>query len=490
MNEAVASITETDFLNKLSVIADDSMLGRADPSPGLDMTAQWVADQFRSYGLKPGGDDGTFIQHYTMQQMAPDFDASSASIAGGPELEFGSDLSYRGGAADAEATGPVVIVAGDLASAEEFPVAQVQGKHVVLILAQPDAGQARRRRMRMPAGLMDAQPASMIFLDRSSDEDWATQVERAREQTQTLAPWDEPAAYSTLAIRESSLAPVLSSHGMDLAALERASDQQGGLIVREVPDLELSLTTATREAGSFSLPNTVGILEGSDPELKNEYVLFSAHMDHIGVRAPNEAGDSINNGADDDGSGTISVVEVAEAFSMLAQKPARSVIFLTVSGEERGLWGSRYYSENPSVPIEQIVADLNSDMISRNATDTIVAIGKEHSDLGETLARVNEAHPELNLTAIDDIWPEQNFYRRSDHFNFARRGVPILFFFCGTTEDYHQPSDEISKVDELKATNTSKLLFYLGLEIANNPERPQWNPESYAEIVDGGGEGL
>ena len=123
------------------------------------------------------------------------------------------------------------------------------------------------------------------------------------------------------------------------------------------------------------------------------------------------------------------------------------------------------------------------------APDTIVAIGKEQSDLGETLARVNAAHPELNLTAIDDIWPEQNFYQRSDHFNFARRGVPILFFFCGTTEDYHRPSDEISKVDALKATNTAKLLFYLGLEVADNPQRPQWNPESYAEIVDGGGSG-
>jgi Zn-dependent M28 family amino/carboxypeptidase len=178
---------------------------------------------------------------------------------------------------------------------------------------------------------------------------------------------------------------------------------------------------------------------------------------------------------------------VAEAFSMLAEKPARSVIFLTVSGEERGLWGSRYFSEHPVVPIEQIVADLNSDMISRNARDTIVAIGKEHSDLGETLARVNAAHPELDLTAIDDIWPEENFYRRSDHFNFARRGVPILFFFCGTTEHYHQPSDEVDTVDGVKATNTSKLLFYLGLEIANAPERPQWNPDSYAEIVDMGG---
>jgi Zn-dependent M28 family amino/carboxypeptidase len=250
--------------------------------------------------------------------------------------------------------------------------------------------------------------------------------------------------------------------------------------------MELSVTVVMEAVGSYTLPNTVGILEGSDPELKDEYLLFSAHMDHLGVGRPNEFGDSIRNGADDDASGTIGVVELAEAFSM-AERPRRSIIFLGVAGEEAGLLGSHYFAENPSVPLSQIIADLNADMISRNATDSIVVIGKEHSDLGTTLNRVNAAHLELNLTASDDIWPDQNFYRRSDHFNFARRGVPVLFFFCGTTEDYHQPSDEVSKMDISKATRTTQLMFYLGMELANADGRPQWVPESRAEIVDGGG---
>ena len=235
------------------------------------------------------------------------------------------------------------------------------------------------------------------------------------------------------------------------------------------------------------MPNTVGILEGSDPELKNEYIVFSGHMDHTGTTTPNEAGDSIRNGADDDASGTIAVVELAEAFSMLAEAPRRSMIFLAVSGEESGLWGSRFFAENPGVPVEQLVANLNADMISRNAPDSIVVIGKEHSDLGETLNAVNAAHPELGLTAADDIWPDQNFYRRSDHFNFARRGVPILFFFCGTHEDYHGVDDEVEKMDITKATNTTKLMFHLGLAVANADQKPQWDPESYEEIVDMGG---
>ena len=130
---------------------------------------------------------------------------------------------------------------------------------------------------------------------------------------------------------------------------------------------------------SASAPNTVGILEGSDPGLRKEFLVYSAHMDHIGI-TPGQA-DSINNGADDDGSGTVGVMELAEAFSQ-GPRPKRSIIFLTVSGEEKGLWGSNYFTLHPPVPIGQIVADINIDMIGRNWPDTIVAIGKEHSDLG------------------------------------------------------------------------------------------------------------
>jgi Zn-dependent M28 family amino/carboxypeptidase len=159
------------------------------------------------------------------------------------------------------------------------------------------------------------------------------------------------------------------------------------------------------------------------------------------------------------------------------------VIFLTVSGEEKGLWGSRYFSEHPTVPLSQIVADLNIDMVGRNWRDSIVAIGKEHSDLGTTLNRVAAAHPELHMEPIDDRWPEENFYFRSDHFNFARKGVPILFFFNGTHPDYHQASDSPDRIDAEKQSRIVQLLFYLGMDVANAPARPKWNPESYARIV-------
>jgi Zn-dependent M28 family amino/carboxypeptidase len=253
-------------------------------------------------------------------------------------------------------------------------------------------------------------------------------------------------------------------------------------VVRNLPKLAATLALKEVITSRQSAPNTVGMIEGSDPKLKQEYVLFSAHMDHIGISAGQP--DSINNGADDDASGTAAVIELATAFGRPDARPKRSMLFLTVSGEEKGLWGSRYFSEHPPVPIDHIVADINIDMVGRNWPDTIVAIGKEHSDLGATLNRVNAEHPELGMTAIDDRWPEERFYFRSDHYNFARKGVPILFFFNGVHPDYHRPSDSVDKINPEKEARIARLLFYLGDDIANAPERPKWKPESYKEIVE------
>jgi Zn-dependent M28 family amino/carboxypeptidase len=205
-------------------------------------------------------------------------------------------------------------------------------------------------------------------------------------------------------------------------------------------------------------------------------------MDHIGV-TPSRT-DSINNGADDNASGTAGVIELAEAFSSPGARPKRSVLLMTVSGEEKGLWGSQYFSEHPTVPLEQIVADINLDMLGRNWADTIVAIGKEHSDLGATLERVNAAHPELRMVAIDDRWPEERFFFRSDHYNFARKGIPVLFFFNGVHQDYHRVTDSPDKIRSEKESRILKLLYYLGLEIGNAPERPAWDPDSRRLIVD------
>ena len=232
--------------------------------------------------------------------------------------------------------------------------------------------------------------------------------------------------------------------------------------------------------------NVVGWLEGSDPELADEFVIFTAHMDHVGVGRP-VSGDSIYNGADDDASGTAAVVELAQAFAATNPRPRRSMVFMTVSGEEKGLLGSRWYSEHPAFPLDRTVANLNIDMIGRNWADTVVAIGKAESTLGPLVEEIAAARPELDLAIIDDPWPEERFYYRSDHFNFARNGVPILFFFSGTHEDYHRPSDEPEKIRYEKTARITRLIYYLGLEIGNAEGRPEWDPEAYRRVVEGGG---
>src|SRR5688500_15875136 len=238
---------------------------------------------------------------------------------------------------------------------------------------------------------------------------------------------------------------------------------------------------AGREAAkAASAPNSVGILMGSDPVLRDEFIVVSAHMDHVGTNGA-YVKDSIWNGADDDASGTAGVLALAEAFAQAP--PRRSMIFLTVSGEEHGLWGSKWFVRNSPVPVGKIVANLNLDMIGRNWKDSIVVIGLEHSDLGATLLKISAAHPELGITPMRDPWPQENFFGRSDHFNFASRGVPALFFFNGVHADYHQPSDSPDKIDAEKEARVVKLIYFVASAVANATARPEWNPESYRKIV-------
>ena len=234
--------------------------------------------------------------------------------------------------------------------------------------------------------------------------------------------------------------------------------------------------------GDSAAPNVVAILRGGDPDLRDSYVVFSAHMDHVGHGPPDATGDSIYNGADDDASGTAALVEVAEAFASLPEAPARSLLFLAVSGEERGLLGSRWFADHPPVPPDRLVADLNVDMISRNAADSIVLIGQEYSSLGPLVRSIADDRPELGLAVLSDPWPEERFFFRSDHYSFASKGIPAIFFFAGTHEDYHRPSDEVEKIDPEKAARVARLVFYTAAAVAGDADPPEWTPEGLEAV--------
>jgi hypothetical protein len=473
VGQAIGSITPDDVYRRIALIADDSMLGRDTPSPGLEMTARYIADEFRRFGLEPGGNDGSYLQRYPLTEVQATLEVT---VEGGSPLATGEDVvQVGGGPAPHGVTGPTLLVAG---SGELGDRAPIEGAMVLLAAEyDPDRRGLSEQSQRLLNTIRQRSPAAVFLLADYPERIWRF-FARLQRPTQVVRGQSAEAPEG---------APLLAvSPAAAVKLLAMVPSTAGELALRTIETLSLTVT-ATRETDLTSAPNVVGVLQGSDPLLKHEYIVFSAHMDHVGVRSGAAAGsDSIWNGADDDASGTIGVVELAEAFATLEPRPKRSMIFLTVSGEEKGLWGSAYFAEHPSVPIEQLVADLNADMIGRNWPDTIVVIGKEHSDLGTTMNRVNKEHPELDMTAIDDIWPDERFYYRSDHYNFARRGVPVLFFFNGTHEDYHQPSDEVTKIDAEKTSRIVKLMFYLGLEVANAAQRPQWDPESYEQIVQRG----
>jgi Zn-dependent M28 family amino/carboxypeptidase len=234
--------------------------------------------------------------------------------------------------------------------------------------------------------------------------------------------------------------------------------------------------------------NVVAVWEGSDPVLKNEYVALGAHYDHVGSGCPPNGTDTICNGADDDGSGTTALLAMAEALAKAPTRPKRSVLFVWHCGEEKGLWGSRYFTEYPTIPLNQVVAQLNIDMIGRSkkegdtnprntdltGPDAVYLIGSTmmSTELGELVNNVNKSFLNLTFdTRYDDPKDPHRFFFRSDHYNYARKGIPIIFFFDGEHEDYHRAGDSADKIDYQKMEKITRTIYMTLWEIANRPAR-------------------
>jgi len=481
---AVNAITADDIARRIGVIAHDSMRGRDTPSPELEEVATYIAAEFRRFGLRPAGDSGSYLQRYGIVRKAVDT-ARTRVVLTGPTtttLKAGVDVNLVrfGPLPDREVVGPIVLFTGPTDSSNPLGGVDVRGAWVAQALTASPQGVQLDQHLATTAFQSGA--AGLLIITNRPDAQWQNRLSRVTAPLVTLEGVGGDPAPVIVEIRDETAVRLF---GLDVAAARAATRHA----TRRLEGFTLSFRPVERVVSRVTAPNVVGVVEGSDPTLKNEYLVYSAHMDHVGVAGTGSGcsavgADSICNGADDDASGTIAVVEAAESFAMLQPRPKRSIMFLTVSGEEKGLWGSAYFADHLPIPANQIVANLNLDMVGRNWKDTIAVIGKEHSDLGSTLNRVAAAHPELRMQPIDDIWPQENFYFRSDHYNFARKGIPILFFFNGTHPDYHQPSDHPSAIDAEKEARIVQLVFYLGLEVANAAERPKWNPESYRRIVE------
>jgi hypothetical protein len=488
---AAESIVEADVRSRIAVISDDSMLGRATPSPQLEQVAAWIADQFLSFGLTAGGDSGTYLQRYAIRRLQVDTASFVMAMGRGAHGHWllGREAASIFGEPPAEPlTAPVVLLAGVPAdTARPFGDVAMRG---TIVLHVVHSGLIGNNLVPLVTSGVAAGVKAWIFVsDRSAVEFSLFARNSLRPQLEVGGPGAGPIPISLYEVRDSSATEVLRAAGEDPAALLASGAPSA---VRALPGFTATVSVQRRVVSDASAPNVIGVLDGSDSLLKQEYVFFTGHMDHIGVPSSGEGcrpvgADSICNGADDDASGAIGVVELAEAFSRLQPRPRRTLVFMAVSGEERGLWGSGYYAEHPAFPLASTVADLNTDMIGRNPSDGVLAIGKEHSSLGPLADSISALHPELRIRVLNDTLTRERLFYRSDHYNFARKGVPILFFTTGLHADYHRPTDSVEKIDAEQEARILRVIFYLGLDVANATARPAWNPASRRQIVEGAG---
>ncbi|MDQ3557053.1 MAG: M20/M25/M40 family metallo-hydrolase [Gemmatimonadota bacterium] len=474
---AVATITPADMYARIEFLAGDAMRGRDTPSPELEITANYLVQQYKLLGLEPAGENGTFVQRWPFPLRQGDAAGTRMVIAGpgGTQtLQLGRDFFATGGTA-AELDAGLVFV-GRVTDSIMGP-GTLRERIAVTALPGTNTRDFRLERNRQANAAQRAGASAIVYV---LDPSWtADSIARyAREAGQPARTLGGATAFPRFFVSQAAARRVFTAAGLSLDELW-AQDAAARPV--PLPGVSARAGAPQQDMDRATAPNVVAVLRGSDRVLRDEYIIVSAHMDHVGVGTPVN-GDSIYNGADDDASGTAALLEIAEAMASLPEPPRRSVVFLHVSGEEKGLLGSRWYSDNPTLPLERIVANINIDMIARNAPDTVVVIGKDYSTMGQTVNAVGARHPELGLVVSDDIWPEERFFFRSDHFNFARKEIPALFFFTGVHEDYHRPSDTVERIDAGKAARVTRLVFYTLHDLANADARPRWDPAGLEEV--------
>jgi hypothetical protein len=458
---AEARITAEAVQAHVSFLASDAMRGRDTPSPELEAAAQYLADRFGEMGLEPAGDEGSFIQRWPFQRLVAVPDQMEARFTG-PDGEvrwaYGTGFFAVPGATQPAAGVPVY--APDPATAAAGLPPETRGNPLVVTLPDgfgPDLIQA------IQAGMQAGASGIVLIMDEEADAGVIHQYAAAMEGGAAgLLP------IPTIGIR------------LDLgeALLVAAGVEPGG--GRDPPvrldGIELTFRFGFRET-SDDVPNVAAVLRGSDPGLRDTYVVVTAHFDHVGVGPADDRGDSIYSGADDNASGTSALLQVADAFAALPVRPARSVLFLAVSGEEKGLLGSAWFARNPTVPGEGIVANLNMDMVSRNHPDTVYAVGEEFTEIGPLAREVAAAHPWLGLVVAPDPEPEEQAFLRSDHFSFVQEGIPALMLTTWLHDDYHRPSDTPDRIDADKLARVARLAFLLAHRLAELEAPPEWTEE-------------
>ncbi len=515
----VEGITAAQLREFLTFLASDELEGRDTPSRGLDTAAKFIAFNLTRWGFKPAGDDGTFFQHFSLRRGQLDKDQTKLEF-GGQTYKAGDDFIPR--LTQGAAAGAMVYVGHGLMvkakNVNAYAGVDVKDK---IIVAMAGA---------FPKGV---QPDD---LKGKLGEDYDTVRNYARAHGAKgilIVPYPTMTRRWEVVARQAlgggrptidgpqetnGLPEVIASKKL-VEAIFQGEQLDGAAVLKQAETNEFTSSFALKADKQISftikgnletLPtqNVVAIWEGSDDALKNEYVAVGAHYDHVGVQPASDAGqtdtwaryknfldsagrtggkDNLWNGADDDGSGTTAVLGISEALTK-GPRPKRSLLLVWHAGEEKGLLGSQYVTNNPPVPIKQIITQLNIDMIGRTKSDAkkanenltgvdeIYVIGSKlmSSDLGRVSEEVNQSYLKLKFNyKYDDVNDRERFFYRSDHFNYARKGIPIIFYFNGVHEDYHQAGDQVEKIDFDKMEKVTRTVFATMWKLANASARPK-----------------
>ncbi len=486
---SATSPTAAELRRDLFVFASDSFGGRETGTPYAQKAAEWIAVRLAQLGLEPGGDSGYFQRVPMERTLVTAGPINVATTTGSKTLTQGRDISFLASlgpgaplpknSVDAELVFARYGLVDSALNRDDYAGLNLTGKVVVLVGTAPPGVSADKKKelenpqnlfnriglpiARQPAGILLLLPDSVYLL--AAGQFSGSQI--ALQTGAKTSPASKPRLLPMVAVAR-------LEDGSPFLPTGWPSDQAA-----QFPAGRKFTASYNEQTSSLNGYNVVGIARGSDPALKNTYVAFGAHYDHIGIQH-GVSGDSIANGADDDGSGSVTQLAMARAW-LAGPRPKRSALFIWHVGEEKGLFGSEVFTTHPTVPIDSIVAQLNADMIGRNNPDSLYIVGPgaapngQSTVLGAVVDSVNAAspHPFVFDREWDTTTHPERIYYRSDHYNYARKGVPIVFFTTGLHPQYHKVSDEPSLIDYDKMAHVGDLILRTGIAVGNRTTRPK-----------------
>jgi Zn-dependent M28 family amino/carboxypeptidase len=510
--DAWAQVSAERLLAKTKVLASDEFEGRAPGTRGEELTVRFLETEFKEMGLKPGNPDGTYVQKVPLVGVTPDPAPTLAfrkQGAAAEPLSHGDDFVANSAQPEDETqvNAEMVFVGYGVVAPEfdwdDYKGVDVRGKILVMLVNDPPVADERvfggkamtyYGRWTYKYEIAETKGAAGCLIVHETEPagyPWGVVESGWTGEQFTLPPGAEARRYRAANgwISLEKARELFTAAGQDFDALKKAAVERTFKPVPLGVNAVISIRNKIRRIES---QNVVARLDGADAALGDEYVLYMAHWDHLG-RGPAAGGDDIYNGARDNAAGTAGLLEIARAFRTVNPPPKRTVLFLAVTAEEKGLLGSQYYAENPLYPLERTLAVLNMDAPNVwGETRDFVVIGLGNSTLDDHVRGVAR---EQGRVVVPDTEPEKGYFYRSDHFNFAKKGVPALYPYAPvdyvlrpagwgldrrrryTAQDYHKPSDEV-KVDwDLRGeVNDLRLLLSVGYRVANAAKWPEWNP--------------